>query len=162
MSATIIDRPNVKSASTRSGISFALKLDHDIYFEPGATQLDATMTLVCPVATPVSLTFITGQQFDLEIRDAAGQQVGLWSRGRVFPDLVRTVTIKGEQKWTASMALPVRDSGDEPLDAVAYTLTGYLTTAGAPTDGGGVVRAYSATVGFTVRASPVVLTQPAK
>ena len=160
MSATIADRPDVRPAATRSGISFALKLDHDIYLEPGIPQLDATLTLLCPTATPVSLTFVTGQQFDLEILDASGQQVGLWSKGRVFPDLVRTVTIKGEQKWTASMALPVREGGD-PLDA-AYTLTGYLTTAGAPTDGGGVVRAYSATVGFIVRARPVVLTQPAQ
>ena len=160
MSATITDRPDVKTASTRSGISFALKLDHDIYFEPGLAQLNATLTLLCPSATPVSLTFVTGQQFDLEIRDASGQQVGLWSKGRVFPDLVRTVEIKGEQKWKASMALPVREGGD-PLDT-AYTLTGYLTTAGSPTGGDGVMRAYSATVGFTVRARPVLLTQPTR
>ena len=161
MSATITDRPDVRPASTRSGISFALRLDHDIYSAPSPAQLDATLTLICPARNPVSLTFVTGQQFDLEIRDAAGRQVGLWSRGRVFPDLVRTVEIRGEQKWTASMALPVTDGGGDPL-AAAYTLTGYLTTAGAPDVGGGILRTYSATVGFTLRGRPVVPTTPDK
>ena len=147
MSETIVasKSPRTRSVPVLDRIGFELVLDHSAYVRtPKAATLTATMILRSPSQGSVSLTFLTGQEFDLELRDASGAEVGLWSTGRVFPDLVRTVDFKGEQTWTATMALP---ETHDAVHAQSYTATAFLTpSAGRP---------YSATVGFTVRASPI-------
>ena len=167
-------------------VGFELMLDRSAYTRtPQAALLTATLILRCPVDAPVSLSFSNGQQFDLALFDASGRQVGLWSTGRVFSDLARTVEFKGEHRWVATMALPAVAGA---LSPASYLATGYLTgtvvATQAPAEGGvhpdtiwggtGIVglapfpppssttagRRYSASVAFTVREDPVIPTSP--
>jgi hypothetical protein len=148
MSETIVaSKPSrTRSIAADGGVGFELILDHSAYERtPHAASLTATLILRSPASGSVSLTFLTGQEFDVQLHDAAGTQVGLWSKGRVFADHVRTVDFKGEHKWVATMALP---ETHDAVHAKTYTATAFLTPSGA--------RPYLATVAFTVRASPVI------
>ncbi|MBE7210990.1 MAG: hypothetical protein INR65_08215 [Gluconacetobacter diazotrophicus] len=185
---TVAHRPTAPHAGA-SGMSFGLMLDRDTYVQTGeAGTLVATLVLHCPAGVTLPLAFADGQHFDVSIRDGTGRQVALWSEGRVFPDLAQTLSLSGEHRWQANMALP--PAGGSVFAAETYTATGFLT-AQAPAhppvgvmqpDGAAgervatpvrpgpvpvpfppaapsepVVRAYSATVAFTVRRTPVVL-----
>ena len=147
MSETIVAAKPSRSRSiaSESGVGFELILDRSVYVRtPTAASLTATLVLRSPASGSVSLTFLTGQEFDVELHDASGTQVGLWSKGRVFADHVRMTEFRGEHKWEVTMALP---ETHDAIHAKSYTATAFLTPAGA--------RPYLATVAFTVRASPV-------
>ena len=138
----------------KTGVSFGLRLDHRIYYKrPGSAPIQAVLTLACEKDEPLSLTF-GGQQFDLDIRDADGQLVARWGAGRVFPDDVFTSNIVGERIWTAAMDIPDAGQNDNPFEAARYTMTGFLTPAGA------TGQSFSATVDFEVAYAPVVPAQP--
>ncbi len=203
MTTTTMTRA-VKAGPTpvQQGVSFSLALDRASYlWTPQARTLTATLVLRSDM--PLSLSFTGGQEFDVAIHDADGRQVALWSAGQAFFDHVQTLSVTGEHRWTATMALPEATGGVPPrpggalVRAGAYTATGYLTLAASPVHAGGpggamqpdrtIARppvpspipfpppvpppvttpsmapsAYSATVGFTVHADPVVLDQAPK
>ncbi len=142
MSTTTITRPaHAKPAATAEGVSFSLGLDQASYVWTAASPrtLTATLILRCSSAAPLTLSFAGGQEFDIAIRDAAGRQVALWSGGQAFFDHVQTITVSGERRWTATMALPEPSlgtpprPGGAPFAPAAYTATGYLTPAGEAT-----------------------------
>ena len=205
MSSTTITRPaHTKPAAASEGVSFSLALDQASYlWTPESSRtMTATLTLHCQSAAPLTLHFTGGQEFDIALRDATGKQVALWSGGQAFFDHTQTITVTGERRWTATMALPEPSPGMPPrpgalFTPATYTATGYLTLAGEaddavdvgqsgtasaggtmqpdkaiarpilppvvpPTASNAAVRSYSATVGFTVHADPLVLNQPAK
>ena len=128
MTTTTTTKPMHTSTPTptpKGGIGFELILDRSSYeAAPGSDTLNATMILRCQPGSSTALTFITGQEFDLKICDSTGKQVALWSAGRAFPDLVRTIDVTGERKWVAAMPLPVLTGGELSAN---YTATAYLT-----------------------------------
>ncbi len=167
---------HTKTTVARSGVSFELLLDQSSYLVSSETEKSLTATLILRnLDTEPLLLAFAGQQFDVELRDASGERVALWSTGRVFDTLAQTIRVKGQQKWQASLPVPQATGGG--VLSASYTATGYLTPAGAPTPfpPGGIlhpdlisggpnipaspadpVRTYSATVGFIVRQLPVL------
>jgi hypothetical protein len=79
-----------------------------------------TMTLQ---ADGQQLTFPSGQEYDIVLRDSAGKSVYRWSFGRLFIQSVHTRTITGEWTENVPILLPDPPSG-------TYTLQMWLTTAG--------------------------------
>ncbi len=184
--ATIVKPSPVFPPAAASGaVGFEMMLDRSTYVRTlGSSSLTATLILRCPADTPVPLSFANSQHFDLALFDAGGQQIGLWSTGRVFSDLAQTIEFKGEHSWTATMALPIPGG---TLSTASYYATGYLNDAVVMTlsdPGGGMQpdsveggsgvkspiylppaagtggRRYSATVAFTVQERPAVLMSP--
>ena len=119
-------------------LSFGLTLDQAVYGSeppppgspPGVPVLTARITLRC-TSTPVSLTFPTGQTYDLVIRDASGRKVYQWSSGKAFPMLFHTETYSGEKNW--AVAVPLADADGNPFPDGAYSAEARLTTQGPRT-----------------------------
>ena len=109
------------------------------------------MTMVVANATcdPVTLTFPSSQEFDFEIRDAAGRIVWQWSSGHAFLPVIHTVTLQGcraagrlrQYLWCRAELAPTDvDSPYGFLEPGLYTLRGRLTAD----------RAMEATITFEV------------
>jgi hypothetical protein len=129
-------------------VTFSLTLDRTVYVSdlrtpPGPVPtMTARMTLRVMQDQPLSLTFNTGQLYDLVIRNANGDLVYRWSNGRAFPMLVQTIPFgPGEKNFPVVVSLGTDASTSFPPGK--YTAEGYLTTAGA--------KSYSATVGFEIK-----------
>lgn len=101
--------------------SFYLTLDKAAY--PRGTAILARITLRNTTGRALRLTFPSGQDFDIVIRNSAGQQVWRWSDGRAFTQAVRILDFEGERNWVEDIALD--------LPAGDYTATASL----AITDG---------------------------
>ena len=165
------------------GVTFQLSLNTDRFAvsEVTAGEIEATLVLRVNDSAPLSLTFINGQEFDLEVRDAAGTLVSQWSRGKVFSDLAQTVQISGERKWTGSLPVPIVGhapgsgpvdpmpiigsasqagssgaplSPPQPIGGINLTPVDYTLTGYLVT--GGAVHPYSATIAFAVHPRPVL------
>jgi hypothetical protein len=112
--------------------SFTGALDASVY-AAGKTAA-ARLTIRNTQAPPLSLTFPNGQRYDVVVRDADGNVVYQWSRGKLFSMLYGTMELSGEQTWV--VAFPVPDA------AGRYTVE--LSLATQPL-------AYKTTLGFTVK-----------
>jgi hypothetical protein len=112
-----------------SQVSFILTLDKSVYVSSGATitSMTARLTLRNTQQPPLRLTFPSGQDFDLVLRNARGDEVYRWSRGKVFTQLVRDVALSGEKNWV--VVLPLTDTSGNPLPAGQYTAEASLATA---------------------------------
>jgi len=120
--------------------SFSLTLDRAEYSDPSPV-LTGRMTLRSTQPdTPRELMFPSGQRFDLEIRNEAGDLVFLWSEGKFFTLALGSERITGEKNWVAEVPL-VRDR--VRLPAGNYSAEGWLTTMEG--------KRYAARVGFAVR-----------
>lgn len=75
---------------------------------------------------PVKLVFPSGQDYDVQIRDARNQVIYTWSASRSFIQLVREVEINGEKNWLVRLE-PGADGLNLPPGT--YTLTGILATS---------------------------------
>ncbi|MBL8173748.1 MAG: hypothetical protein JNK48_03710 [Bryobacterales bacterium] len=79
------------------------------------------MTLRNTSGTPWELTFPSGQDFDVAIRNEKGDEVYRWSSGRAFTLAIRTLRIGGERNY----AVVVRPN----LAAGTYVLTASLAVS---------------------------------
>src|SRR5437899_2052132 len=92
-------------------LAVSLTLDQSVY-KSGAQQppvMTALLSVRNTTADLVALTFNTGQIYDLEIRNEKGEQVFLWSKGKLFAQIVQSITFaSGEKNYviTAPLALP--------------------------------------------------------
>ena len=87
-----------------------LSLDRAIYASADAPTLTARLTIRNAASSPVSLTFLSGQIYDLEIRNDKGDVVYRWSAGKVFPQIVFEDVVDDEKDyWIAAplAGLPV-------------------------------------------------------
>jgi hypothetical protein len=73
----------------------------------------------------------------LTIRDGNGSVVYLWSRGRVFPQIVSELEIPDQKEFTLSVPLGKLSRG-------SYVVQGWFTTDGP-------ARAYSASARFQIQ-----------
>ena len=122
-------------------ISVSLSLDRAVYPGPSAwfdtSTLSARFSIRNVTSDPLALTFPTGQIYDLEIRDDRGNVVFLWSKDRVFPQIVTTVQLQDEKDYI--ITAPTNN-----LAPGKYVAQAWLTVAGP-------ARAYSASVAFQVK-----------
>ncbi|MBL8215552.1 MAG: hypothetical protein JNK87_32830 [Bryobacterales bacterium] len=99
---------------------FTVATDRLVY-APGAIAT-VRMTLRNTQDQPLVLTFPSGQDYDVQIRDGKGEIVYTWSANRAFPLIYRgEVLIQGTKQWLAIVDLPQLAPGD-------YSLTGFLAT----------------------------------
>ncbi len=118
-------------------ISTGLALDSAIYKASDSPALTARLSIRNTTADPVSLTFLTGQIYDLEIRDDQGTVVFLWSKGKLFPQLVTTVQIQDEKDYVITAPLANLPPGK-------YVVQGWFTVEGP-------ARAYSSSARFEIK-----------
>jgi hypothetical protein len=96
--------------------SFQAALNGD-RFAPG-DAITVRMTLRNTTGTPLELTFPSGQDYDVVIRNERGDEVYRWSNGRAFTLAIRTMRFSGEKNY----AVAVRPN----LPVGRYTLTANL------------------------------------
>jgi hypothetical protein len=120
---------------SESQVSFILTLDKSTYVENlqppvdprrAVAQMTARLTLRNTQQPPLQLTFPTGQDFDLVLRNERGDEVYRWSRGRVFTQVFRNVAVSGEKNWV--IVVPLADAGGNPLPVGQYTAEASLAT----------------------------------
>jgi hypothetical protein len=134
---------------SRPQLSFGMALDNSVYtvnrmppvpVPPPVPTLTARLTLR-NTAQPITLTFPTGQSYDLEIRNENGAVVYRWSDGRAFTQVFRTETFgPGEKSFTVQA--PLAGADKNPLPQGKYVAEGWLTTQGTKT--------FDASVGFEI------------
>lgn len=130
-------------------VAFSLALDRAVYIldrMPGpdapkpAPVLNARLTLRNMGEEAIRLTFSSGQEYDLLIRNERGEAVYRWSADRSFIQIVQEKTLrKGELTWLVSAPLA---RADNPLPPGKYTAEAFLATTGET--------AYRASVGFEI------------
>lgn len=132
-------RVNDSTVVTGPELGFGVSLDKTTY-GPGQRVL-VRITIRNTKNTPLELTFPSGQDFDVVIRNEKGEEVYRWSQGRVFTQAIRQVRIEGERNWSVAIDLDQRF-----FDLVAgnYTLTANLAVIGPK---------FESTIGF-VRTGP--------
>ena len=90
---------------------------------------------------PLTITVPSGQEFDLVIRNEAGEEVFRWSDGKFFTQALQTIPFSpGERVYTVDVPL---SGGAQPLPPGRYTVEAWIATA-AP-------KLYQATTAFEIR-----------
>jgi hypothetical protein len=120
---------------SEAGIGFGIAANA-LPGERGTTQITARLVLRNGTDVPFTLTFPSGQRFDFRVRNAAGESIFTWSATRLFPAVVGTITVRGEEVWQESFAIPA-------LSAGTYSVEGFLTNRDGKT--------FSATTSFEIR-----------
>lgn len=110
-SFTAFAEPERSFQATLNGARFATN-------EP----ITVRMTLRNTTGTPLELTFPSGQDFDVVIRNDKGDEVYRWSNGRAFTLAIRTLRFSGEKNYSVA----VRPG----LPTGTYTLTASLAVSG--------------------------------
>jgi len=118
-------------------LSTDIELDSEVYAAAHNAELNARLKIRNEAAEPVTLTFPTGQIYDLEIRDGDGNVVYLWSRGRVFAQAAARVEIQFEKEFPISAPLTHLQPG-------RYVVQAWLALEGPP-------RVYSGSARFEVK-----------
>jgi hypothetical protein len=90
---------------------------------------------------PLTITIPSGQEFDLVIRNEAGEEVFRWSDGKFFTQALQTIPFSpGERVYTVDVPL---SDGAQPLPPGRYTVEAWISTV-AP-------KLYQATTAFEIR-----------
>ncbi len=89
--------------ATAPETSFTLALDNSSY-DPDVT-MRARLALRHTNADPLVLTFSTGQEFDVVLRNERGEPVYTWSIGKMFTQMVHQIQVNGEQNWEVLIPL---------------------------------------------------------
>ena len=116
-------------------LSAGLDLDGTEYESSGTLTARLTIRNSDP-GNPSVLSFSSGQIYDLEISDGNGSMVFLWSRGKVFPQVISELEIEDQKEYVVTVPLPKLPSG-------GYVIKGWFTSEGPP-------RAYSASARFQI------------
>ncbi|HYZ84426.1 MAG TPA: BsuPI-related putative proteinase inhibitor [Bryobacteraceae bacterium] len=99
--------------------SFGVSTDAPVYTLPAT--LNVRMTLRNTSAQPMKLTFPSGQDYDVVLRDEAGNVVYRWSDDRAFTMVFREVELTGERNWTVEIPLEEIAPGRYQLEAFLAT-----------------------------------------
>jgi hypothetical protein len=112
-------------------------LNQGVYTPPDSPTLAARLSIHNSATDPVTLIFLTGQIDDLEIRDDEGKVVFLWSKGKLFAQIVTTVEMQDERDHVITAPLVGLRLGK-------YVAQGWLVVDGPQ-------RAYSASARFEIK-----------
>lgn len=118
-------------------ISVSVALDRAVYAATDSANLTARLMVRNGTSDALSLTFPSGQRFDLEIRNENGDVVYQWSRGRLFTQAITTQQLTGEIDY--AITAPLAD-----LAPGKYVARAWLAIAGPD-------HAYSASSAFEIR-----------
>jgi hypothetical protein len=113
-----------------------LSLDRAIYASADAPTLTARLTIRNAASNPVTLTFLSGQIYDLEIRNDKGDVVYRWSTGKVFPQIVLDDVVDDEKDYWIEAPLAGLPTGN-------YVAQAWLAVDGPP-------ESYSASASFRI------------
>ena len=112
--------------------AFTLATDALRYKAGQQAEMLAQVTL--RVSQPITLTFPSGQNTDLQIKNDKGEIMYTWSMDKLFAMVFREERIEGERNW--AMSVPIGN-----LAPGKYTAEAWLTTS---------PRQYSAVVTFEI------------
>lgn len=118
-------------------LSTEIELDNDVYAAASARQLNARLMIRNNNAEPVTLTFPTGQTYDIELHDGEGNVVYRWSDGKTFAQTVTRLEIQYEKDYR--IAAPLAN-----LKPGRYVVLSWLTVEGP-------ARAYSGSARFEIK-----------
>ena len=131
-------------------VAFSLSIDRPVYVpnlfppldpERAIPVLHARMTIRNSTGEPLQLNFLTGQRFDLVIRNTMREEVFRWSENKLFALVLGTIELSpGRRGFTAEAPLGAGDN--QPLPPGTYIADAWLTTEG--------VQAYRASVPFEI------------
>ena len=93
----------------------------------GVPTLKGRLVLENSSGRPFRLFFSSGQRFDAVIRNAAGEELWVWSANKLFTQATATIDVEGVLSWTFDAPLG-RDA--TPWEAGVYELEVWLTNAG--------------------------------
>jgi hypothetical protein len=104
--------------------------------QPANSPATATFRLQVNAASPLTLSFTSGQEYDFAMNDSAGNTVWRWSVSRTFLQALHERVVAGE--WSETVEIP------GPLQAGAYTVQATVTASSATP--------FAATVPLTIAA----------
>lgn len=115
--------------------SFGISLDSPSYTQPAVMAV--RLTLRNTQTEPIRIQFPSGQDYDVVIRNEAGESVYTWSADKAFAAVFRTIEFgPGERNWL--IEIPLSD-----IEPGVYTVEGSLGTN---------PRSYVATTSVDIRA----------
>ncbi len=121
-------------------VSFTLALDKTVYAKE--EQAPVRMALRNATPDPLTLSFTSGQRFDIVIRSQSGAEVYRWSAARTFISLVSEETIAaGERNYAET--IPLTNNSGQPLAPGRYSIDAWIANSLAPQ--------YAATIAFDIR-----------
>jgi hypothetical protein len=127
--------PRTDKHVSRPPLKLTIKSDKSVY-APGDT-ITLTLTLKNPTKQPVSLTFATGQKYDVILgqlqpgKKWPAEGVWQWSRGMMFTQMVTKKTFAPGQTETYQLKYPPDDgTKPPPLTAGEYCVKGTITSMG--------------------------------
>ncbi len=129
--ATVVSAPELTFSLTIDRPVYTANLMPPVVPDNAIPRLYARMTLRNTTATPVTLEFATGQQFEMVLWNDQGTPAWRWSDGRAFTQAFHNITVsKGEKVWTETIRLAAADAagGMGPLPEGRYVLECWLTT----------------------------------
>jgi hypothetical protein len=124
------------SSMSQGELSADLALNQTVYAASDTLTARLSIRNSDP-GNPGVLSFSSGQMYDLEIRDGDGNVVCLWSRGKVFPQVISELEIRDQREYVISVPLVKLARGN-------YVVQGWFTIDGPP-------RAYSASARFQIQ-----------
>jgi len=118
-------------------LSTGIELDREVYPVASGAELNARLKIRNEAADPVTLSFPTGQLYDLEIRDDEGDVVYHWSQGKMFARMATQLEIQFEKDY--SIVAPLAH-----LKPGKYVVQAWLMVDGPP-------RAYCGSARFEIK-----------
>jgi len=112
------------------GTGFGLTIDRTTYPARGngdSQEMIARLTLRNGQEEPLSVTFPSGQRFDLQIWNNRGESVYTWSADKLFLQAMETIVIRPreEKNWVVDVPLAALPEG-------RYAVKAWLTSSEPP------------------------------
>ncbi|MCL5110730.1 MAG: BsuPI-related putative proteinase inhibitor [Chloroflexi bacterium] len=107
------------------------------------TKVSFKLTARNAGTTPVTLSFASGQRFDMVVQDATGREIWRWSAGRVFTQVMSSQELAPGQSLTYDATWDQKDPTGQLVSPGRYSARSWLTARGVP---------QQATVEFSVAA----------
>lgn len=101
-----------------SGLRVEASLPRSTYDSGQAVQV--TLTAANGGGAPVSVTFMSGQRFDLVIRRPRGDTVWRWSHDKAFIQVIQTVTLQPGENLSFQISWDQRDYQGVRVDPGPY------------------------------------------
>lgn len=96
--------------------------------------VEVTITIRNTGGSPASLTFPSGQQYDLLVRRPRGDEIWRWSHDKAFIQVIRTVTIRPNEPLTLKESWDQRDYQGRRVDPGTYEVIAFVTTRSEGSD----------------------------
>jgi hypothetical protein len=123
------------TAAEASQVGFTVALDAPVYKKSDDAAMLARLTLRNTHSQPITLTFASGQSYDLRVWNDKGEILYTWSADKLFPQVFRREQVSAGER-TFAFSVPLAD-----LPVGRYVAEAWLATQ---------AREYVGIVGFEV------------